>query len=128
MLLKLPTNQNPNLLQITVPLASSLIQIKGTKLKTINNIHFEGITFQNCSWEIPAAGYCGIQACNFDARPQKGWREVPAAIKLEWAENCTFNSCKFENLGTSGLWFSTACKLCSVLNSEFYDFKASQWL
>lgn len=120
--LKLPKNQNPNSLQITVPLATSLIQIKGIEDKTVKNISFEGIAFRHCTWEIPELGYCGVQACNFDARPSTvGWREVPAAVKLEWAENCTFNNCSFENLGTSGLWISTACKFCQITNSTFFD-------
>lgn len=119
--LKLPKNQNPELFQIEVPFSTSLIHIKGTRNKAAQNIQFEGIGFQHCSWEIPDAGYCGVQACYHDARPQNGWRAVPAAIILEWAENCSFNNCTFQNLGTSGLWFSTGCKFCEVTNSAFYD-------
>ena len=123
--LKLPEYENPNSVQIVVPFAQSVIQINGTENKPIKNIHFEGITFRHCNWEIPEDGYCGVQACYFDARPASGWNEVPAAIKVEWAENCTFEKCSFENLGTSGLWFSTGCKSCSVKNSDFIDISAN---
>ncbi len=123
--LKLPENVNPELAQIVVPFSESLIQLKGEENQPIKNIHFEGISFKHCGWEIPKAGYCGVQACYFDARPKSGWTKVPAAIKVEWAENCTFNNCSFENLGTSGLWLSTGCKSCSVTNSGFTDISAN---
>jgi len=123
--LKLPENINPEQAKIVVPFAESLIQLTGSENKPIQNIHFDGITFQHCSWPIPEMGYCGVQACNFDARPENGWKEIPATIKLEWAENCTFHNCSFENLGTSALWFSRGSKFCSVSNSHFTDISAN---
>ncbi|MCF6357694.1 MAG: right-handed parallel beta-helix repeat-containing protein, partial [Draconibacterium sp.] len=51
----------------------------------------------------------------------KGWAAVPAAVKVKIAENCSFSNCSFENLGGSGLWLSTGCNSCSVINSVFYD-------
>jgi hypothetical protein len=119
--LKLPENLNPETIQIVVPFAESLIQVKGNENNPIKNIHFEGITFRHCAWEIPELGYCGVQACYIDARPKSGWTEIPAAIKVEWAENCSFTDCAFENLGASGVWLSTGCKSCSIKKSEFSD-------
>lgn len=122
MYLKLPDNQTPEFLQIVVPVSEGLVQIEGAKNNLIKNIHFEGITFQHCAWQIPAMGYCGVQACHFDSRPAKhGWTVVPAAIKADWAENISFTNCAFENMGTSGLWFATGSKNCSVRNSHFSD-------
>ena len=123
--LKLPENINPELAQIVVPFSESLIQINGEEKHPIKNIHFEGISFKHCAWKIPDAGYCGVQACFFDARPKSGWSEVPAAIKVEWAENCAFENCTFENLGGSGLWFGMGTKNCSVTNSNFSDISAN---
>lgn len=121
-LLKLPENVNPENFQIILPVAEGLVSITGKENKPVKNIHFEGITFQYCKWEIPEMGYCGVQACHFDPRPKKsGWSVVPAAIYTEWGENITFANCKFENLGGSGLWFGTGCKNCKVANSDFAD-------
>lgn len=121
-ILKLPENENPDHLKIVVPVSEGLIQVKGNKNQTIKNIHFEGITFRHCAWQIPEKGYCGVQACHFDSRPSTGfWDVVPAAVKAEWAENISLVHCAFENLGTSGLWFSTGCKNCSVTRSVFND-------
>lgn len=120
--LKLPEGVDPGLAQITVPVSEGLVVIKGSQKQSISAIQFEGITFQHCAWYPPSMGYCGVQACHFDSRPAKhGWTVVPSAIYSEWAENISFNNCAFENLGTTGLWFSTGCKNCSVTNSEFID-------
>jgi len=119
--LKLPEAKNPNALEIFVPVASQLVQVKGEKDNLIKNIHFEGIAFKHCAWQIPEDGYCGVQACYHDARPAGGWKEVPPAIKLEWAEKCSLINCRIENTGTSGLWISTGCKSCMVKNSVFSD-------
>lgn len=120
--LKLPENQNPENLKIVVPVSNGLLQLRGTENNLLKNIHFEGITFENCAWNIPQNGYCGVQACHFDPRPDNsGWSVVPAAIYAEWTENATFTNCAFQNLGGSGLWFSTGCKNCTVENSAFFD-------
>ncbi len=122
LLLKLPENQNPENLKIVVPVSTGLLQLRGTENNPLKNIHFEGIAFENCAWNIPENGYCGVQACHFDPRPDTtGWAVVPAAVYAEWTENTTLNNCSFQNLGGSGLWFSTACKNCSVENSIFVD-------
>jgi len=120
--LKLPENQDPEKMQIVVPFSEGIFVLKGEENNPVGNIHFEGIRFKHCHWQIPEAGYCGAQACFFDARPQPGWtKPVPAAVKATWAENCSFRNCGFENLGGSGLWLSTGCKSCYVTNSNFID-------
>ena len=120
-LLKLPSGQNPQDMEISVPVSEGLVLLTGSKENPIKNIVFDGITFKHCAWNTPSMGYCGIQACHFDGRPDKHWNVVPAAIITEWAENILFDNCIFKNMGGSGLWFSTGSKSCSVRNSVFID-------
>ncbi len=121
-ILKLPENENPSELKIIIPASEGLVQIRGKEHAPIKNIHFEGIAFRHSKWNIPQKGYCGVQACHYDPRPEKvGWNVVPAAISIEWAENSTFSNCNFENLGGSGLWLGTGCKNCTIKNSVFSD-------
>ncbi len=120
--LLLPENDTPDKHEIYIPVAEALIVIKGTESQFVSNIHFEDIDFQYCRWEIPDQGYCGIQACHFDARPdRKGWKVVPAAVNAEFAENINFRNCSFRNLGGTGLLFGSGCKNCQVENSVFED-------
>lgn len=126
MYLELPDNQSPKSMKIVAPISEGLLKIEGKEDELVKNIHFEGITFRHCAWQIPDMGYCEVQACHFDSRPDRGWSDVvPAAVKVEWAENCSFENCSFENLGTTGLWLATGCKSCAVLNSDFYDISAN---
>lgn len=121
-LLKLPPDQHPEELDVVFPISEGLLSLTGTKEHLVKNISFEGITFRHSAWGTPPRGYCGIQACFYDPRPaSQQWDVVPVAIKAEWAENITFNNCTFQNLGGSGLWFSTGCKNCRVSNSQFSD-------
>ena len=121
-LLKLPDAENPANLDIVVPLSEGLVRMNGSEILPVKNIHFEGITFQNCAWQVPEMGYCGVQACNFDPRPPgMGWSVVPAAIQVEWAKNCGFQNCTFKNLGGSGVWLGTGCASCSIEDSQFSD-------
>lgn len=121
-LLKLPENTTMDNLQIFIPVSEGLISIAGNESQSVKNIHFEGITFQHSKWEIPELGYCGVQACHFDPRPDKsGWAVVPAAVYSIWAENISFDGCAFKNLGGSGVWFGTGSKNCKVVNSDFAD-------
>ncbi len=120
--LKLPDNKNPNEMEIKIPVSEGLVLLQGTENKPLKNIHFEGITFKHSAWQIPEAGYCGVQACHFDPRPEtEGWAVVPAAIRGEWVQNCFFSNCRFENLGGSGIWLGTGSTNCTISNSDFSD-------
>lgn len=120
--LKLPENENPNEMKINIPVSEGLILLQGKENQPLKNIHFEGITFRNSAWQIPETGYCGVQACHFDPRPEyNGWAVVPAAVKGEWIQNCTFSHCRFENLGGTGIWLGTGSTNCTISNSDFHD-------
>ncbi|MFO7999873.1 MAG: right-handed parallel beta-helix repeat-containing protein [Marinilabilia sp.] len=121
--LQLPEGRNPNHLKTNVPVAEGLMHFEGQASTPIQNMVFEGITFQYSRWKIPEMGYCGVQATHYDPRPkrQEGWTVVPAAIKGKWMQNCTFKNCQFKNLGTSGVWMSTGSKNCTIENSVFTD-------
>lgn len=120
--LKLPDNKNPNEMEINIPVSKGLVLLSGTENQPLKNIHFEGITFQHSAWQIPDLGYCGVQACHFDPRPETdGWEVVPAAIKGEWIQNCSFSNCTFKNLGGTGIWLGTGSQHCKIINTQFAD-------
>ncbi|SHE44954.1 Right handed beta helix region [Mariniphaga anaerophila] len=120
--LKLPETTTPGMQAIVLPYSAGLVILEGKENQPIKNIHFEGIAFRHSAWQIPESGYCGVQACHFDPRPEReGWAVVPAAINGEWAENCAFINCTFQNLGGSGVWLATGSKNCTISNSRFSD-------
>ena len=121
-ILKLPETQDPRNLEIVIPVSEGLVAMNGSETLPLKDIHFEGIIFKYSSWSIPEKGYCGIQACHMDPRPEDdGWKVVPAAIYGKWCYNCSFKNCTFENLGGSGIWLGTGCKKCTISKSVFFD-------
>ncbi len=121
--LRLREGETPVNKRVVIPvLANSLLQLIGSAEKKISNVRFENINFSFCSWQLPSAGYAGIQACFFDPRDNnKEWNVVPAAIKGEWCDNCSFVNCNFSHLGGSGVWFGTGSSSCSISGCQFED-------
>lgn len=106
-----------------IPVLDQLLVLKGNKGSPISNMHFEGISFAHTNWPLPANGYGGIQACNYDNRSneQVEWKQIPAAIELDFAEHCTFSGCTFEHVGGSGMWLRQACVNNKIEDSYFED-------
>lgn len=108
-----------------VPVAKSLLSISGTENKKVCNIHFKGIQFSYCAWAIPQGGYAAGQAGFHERRDGSKLsilREfIPAAITVNNAEQCVFDSCTFSHLGGSGVWIKSRCDNCAVKNSVIKD-------
>lgn len=110
-----------------IPVAPKLIMITGSKEKHTGFISFEGIVFEHTEWQLPGKGYCGVQACMFTNRQtvKNGWSKIPAAIELDFADNCTFKNCTVRNVGGSGIWIRENCQNCEISNSHIYDISAN---
>ncbi len=122
-LIQLPSGQDPNDMEINIPVSKGLLILSGTKERPLKNIRFEGLVFEHSAWIIPDMGYAGIQACHFDARSEgtTGWAVVSAALQGEWVSNTTFLDCTFRHLGGSGLWMGTGSVNNTIVNCEFSD-------
>ena len=106
-----------------IPVAEKLLTIKGSENKHAAFMRFEGIVFENTEWLLPEKGYCGVQACMYDNRVDRnpGWKQVPAAIELDIADNIVFKDCVIRHTGGSGLWIRENCTGCVVESSHIYD-------
>lgn len=120
--MKLPKSMNPSTLNIVTPVSEGLVSLLGKEEKRIQNIQFDGITFQYAKWNIPATGYSGLQATFFDPRNNsQGWNVIPAAVTATWSDRLVFSNCNFKNLGGTGLWLGAGCRQSVVSNSLFDD-------
>lgn len=109
--------------QAVIPISEKLIVLEGSKEKPIEHISFSGITFEHSGWTLPEKGYFGIQACMFSDRSKSSgaWAKVPAAIELDRANSCNFESCILRHTGGSGLWIRENCSNCAITDCYFYD-------
>lgn len=122
--LKLDLGKDPNTMEVIVPYSEGLFRLEGNQEEYLENLYFEGITFRHSAWTIPEQGYCGVQACHYDPRPQpvhEGWNMIPSAISTTWISHCAFTDCVFENLGGSGILLGAGAMNCSVSSSDFFD-------
>ena len=115
-----------------VPALETIVSISGTKENPVRNVTFRGITFSHSTWMRPAeAGHIALQAGQFlwDAYSKQtatannvAWVGRPAAgVSVANASDITFEDCRFEHLGSTGLDFATGVKNAIVKGSVFND-------
>lgn len=116
-------NERMNETVTTIPIAEKLITITGSEEEQVGFISFHGITFEHTAWQLPAKGYCGVQACMYDDRGKnkEGWNKVPAAIELDLARNCGFYDCTVRHTGGSGIWIRQNCRNNEIKSGHIYD-------
>ena len=123
----------------TYPVLETLIEVVGTADHPVHDITIKGITFSHTTWMRPSGkGHVPLQAGMYlteayKLRPQidrpnnhkldnQGWLgRADAAIEVSYAENVSFDSCRFEHLGGSGLDYIIGCKGGKVSNCRFND-------
>ena len=113
-------------IEAVVPVLETLVHITGdvSSGTLVRNVHWEGIAFEHCRFDLPDAGYAAGQATIYEPRrdPQSGAREMmPAAVTLDLADSCEFVDCSFRHLGGSGLWFRRECCHGIVRRCVFQD-------
>ncbi len=114
--------ENPNDMEFKAPYLDQLLVIKGQKENKIRNVHFRGIDFEYASWKLPDIGYSGLQAAHYGSDYKKDpTYAVPVTVKLEHAENCRFDLCRFKHFGASGLGLSAGCDRNRIVACEFTD-------
>ncbi len=114
--------------EFIAPSASQLLVVRGDEKNgcMVNNLHFEGLTFEHCAFTIPEDGYAGVQATFHMVGKangfEKGWRGfVPAAIHFELAENCHIKNSHIRHLGGAGVMIGSRTKNCSLVGSIVND-------
>ncbi len=111
--------------EAVVPVLETLVHVAGDTStgERVRNVHWHGIVFEHCRFNIPDAGYAAGQATIHEPRrdPQSAIREMmPAAVTLDLADGCAFVDCSFRHLGGSGLWFRRECR-DGVVRRCFFD-------
>ena len=131
--------QGETVKEAVVPVLETLVEVIGTAERPVRQINIKGVTFSHTTWMRPSEkGHVPLQAGMYlteayKLRPQidrpnnhkldnQGWLgRADAAVELRYAEDCSFNGCRFEHLGGSGLDYVIACRRGTTANCTFTD-------
>lgn len=106
------------------PVARQLLVLAGTAERRVLNLHFRGLRFAHCRYDLPARGHDGRQAVGFYSY---GWtvpdrdRILPAAIEWRFARNCSFCGCRVSHVGANGLALLDGCQDNLVEGNHIVD-------
>ena len=112
-----------------IPRLQRLMEIKGIESNPVRNLHFIGIQFQHADFTPPIEGWAGAQASMHERRD--GGKKVterifaPAAIQVEFAQNCSMENCHLSQVGGSGIWLGRGCKEVTLRLCSFQDIGAN---
>ncbi|MBR1547510.1 MAG: right-handed parallel beta-helix repeat-containing protein, partial [Prevotella sp.] len=122
-----------------VPVLETLVEFIGTAEHPVRNITIRGVTFSHTTWMRPSLqGHVPLQAGMplveaYKLRPQidrpnnhkldnQGWlARASAAVELRHTDGVSFESCRFEHLGGSGLDYVTGCRGGVTTRCTFTD-------
>jgi len=127
---------------VTVPAIESLVKIEGTIDNQVSFVNFKGISFEHSTWLRPSkqghvphqAGMYMLDAYKLEkaGTPDKptlenqAWVGRPAsAIEVSYANNTSFESCRFEHLASTGLDYKKGTSDNLVKGNLFKDIGGS---
>ena len=108
--------ETPGNIDVVAPVVSQFLVIQGDEKtgRMVENIRFEGLSFQVSGYRIPVAGNEPAQAAS----------PVDATVVADFARNIQFMGCEIAHTGTYGIWFRRACSSCTVQQCYLHDLGA----
>jgi parallel beta-helix repeat protein len=108
--------ETPGNIDVVAPVVSQFLVIQGDEKtgRMVENIRFEGLSFQVSGYRIPGAGNEPAQAAS----------PVDATVVADFVRNIQFMGCEIAHTGTYGIWFRRACSSCTVQQCYLHDLGA----
>lgn len=125
--LAVPRGSDPNSLRVTVPRLETLVVIRGTPEKPVENLAFEGITFECSNWLSPSRN--GLNTTQF-AQPSgvdRTWESPdypPGIIRAAHARRIIFRNNVIRNAGAHGIQFFMDVDDSDIEGNEIYEIAA----
>ena len=110
--------------RIIAPQVKTLVRIKGNKDMRVENLHFKNIFFHHAAYILPEFGHDGRQACFYytDGTGLKNHDAlIEEAIRIAWAENCSFTNCEIGLTGGNGIYITEGSRHVSIEKCEIRD-------
>ncbi|WP_158860330.1 right-handed parallel beta-helix repeat-containing protein [Lunatibacter salilacus] len=100
--------------EVVVPVTDQFLIISGKKQARVQNIYFEGISFQVAGYITPKGGNEPAQA----AAP------IPSVIMVDYAENIHFVDCEVAHTGIGAIWMRAGVEDSSIQRCYLHDLGA----
>jgi len=116
--------EDPNDRTFVAPAWERVLAVEGSEKAPVVNLHFEGLTFAHAEFDLPDAGYAGIQAGHYGQRDAKGNLPLhvePVAVELTHAKGCRFERCRFTHCGGSGVGLGPGCRSDALVDCRLDD-------
>ena len=129
---------DPNTMDITVPVLETLVTIGGTRERHVSNIRFENVAFEHSAWRRPLyeghvtlqGGFRFIDGYKL-AEPglfhkaeleNQAWIARPeAAVTAQFADSIGFGSCTFSHTGATAVDLAYAVSSSDITGCTFTD-------
>ncbi len=110
-------NETLENLEMVIPRLSHVANLKGTVEQPIQNMMFKNVTFAYTKGEHECWKENGYKV----ASDGQGVSEAKGVINLEYAQNCSFDGCRFVNYGLHGVNVEDGSSHIAIRNCIFYD-------
>jgi len=107
-----------NQAEVFVPRVEFLLRIDGSPLRPVQNLRFEGITFQHGNWTGARDEYLGLSQAEIF---QTYAAEIPGQIILDYAHNVAVLGCTVRHLGSCGVQLYEGCRDVLIEGNVTYD-------
>ncbi len=116
--------------EVVVPVLQTLVQVNGSRTQKVENLDFQGLSFQHATWLQPneyGVGFVDNQANVYHRSGSEGiyFEMTPGNVICRFAQNFTFENCSFSHLGANGLDLQEGAAFSSIRGCTFIDISGS---
>jgi hypothetical protein len=120
-------------IQAIAPVLSQVVRFESQpeKEQSVRHVVLRGLTFSHTEWYFPAGFSSGKNKPNISPEPKAeigGFGQaavgVPGAVWGEGLRDCTFENCRFADVGNYGLELARGCQNNRIIRCEFSDLGA----
>lgn len=106
-------NEDLGAAEVVAPAFERLVVVEGSgdRGKYVENVRFEGLSFQHAGWDLPPAGSSSPQAES----------TLGAALEFHAARNCAVTGCEIAHVGRYGVWFDMDSSNNLIQRNHLHD-------
>lgn len=117
--------QMPEKTEVIAALSDQLICIEGTRENPVRSLFFKDISFQHAAYLLPSFSHDGAQACFYypgKTESSEVFRIIPSAIRLKWAQHCSFIGCSVVRTAANAIFIEEGCSKNTFSDVVVRDF------